>query len=77
MNATEENRIPAESIDHRLSAMKMELDRIYRAQDELLKKIHPNLREDFLMTRADRIRSLTQEERENYSLLNTWAVHVE
>lgn len=71
MNMTTDT-IPAESIDHRLHAMKVELDRIHQAQEELLQKVNPALREDFRMTRADRLRALTEEEKENHWLLKTW-----
>lgn len=71
MNMTTEIS-PAESIDHRLSTLKVELERIYHAQEELLQQVSPALREDFCMTRADRIRALTTEEKENHWLLKTW-----
>lgn len=73
MNLTTES-LPAESIDHRLSTIKRELERIYEAQEMLLPKVHASLREDFCMTRADRIRALAEEERENHHLLNAWVM---
>lgn len=73
MNTTEEMIIAEPSIDHRLSTLKAELERIHREQDRLLDKIHPQLREDFRMTRADRMRDLAATEMENHWLLRTWA----
>lgn len=73
MNTTEDRAMEtAESIDHRLAVLKTELERIYQAQEELLQRVNPALREDFRMTRADRLRALTEEEKENHWLLKTW-----
>lgn len=71
MNTTEK-KVIVSSIDHRLSALKIELERIYQEQDRLLHKIHPELRQDFCMTRASRIRDLAATETENHWLLRTW-----
>lgn len=59
-------------VDFRLPAIKESLDRIYTQQQELLSQLHPQLSEDFCMTRADRLRSLIETEEENFLLLKTW-----
>lgn len=64
--------MPLLEIDHRIAQLKTELDRIYAKQEELLSQIHPELRQDFCMTRADRIRELAESETENYHLLRSW-----
>lgn len=59
-------------VDFRLAHCKEELDRIYAKQEELLANVHPNLREDFCMTRAERVRELIEQEKQNSWLLSTW-----
>lgn len=63
---------PVTAIDFRLSHCKEELDRIYAQQDELLSQIHHELKEDFCMTRAARIKEIAETERQNLWLLSQW-----
>lgn len=59
-------------VDFRLAHCKQELETILAKQDELLAQVHPELRQDFCMTRAERMRQLTETERENFWILQTW-----